>query len=342
MNDRITWLIPVKNGMPYLTETLASIQAQTFTNWEVLVWDNGSTDGTIEELKRWIPNILPGRLVIEEPLTLGGSLARMVEICETEICARIDADDINLPERLETQLKFLSTHPEIAVLGSWMYTIDESGKKSSDICSVPLNHNDIINTMITGNAMAHPSVIFKRSAVLNVGNYRDLYFQKWNEVNIEDFDLWLRISQCYRLENINIPLVKYRVHHGSTTQIAIKENRMNQAVNNCLLENSPLAFGCSESNMRLLRERNHPFAIRSILQIAKHLQQIHGGTLMERLSSPSFIYSAKKLVSYKDIISRLLIVSFHPNKLFLCQEIKSIIKLVLLNNKLFNLLTEKN
>ena len=106
IHERVTWLIPVLNGMPYISETLASIEAQTYQNWEVLVWDNGSTDGTLEELEKWIPTRLPGRIITGEPLSLGDSLARMVEECKTELCARIDADDINLPERLEKQVAF--------------------------------------------------------------------------------------------------------------------------------------------------------------------------------------------------------------------------------------------
>ena len=137
MSERVTWLLPVKNGMPYLPETLASIAAQTYHDWEVLAWDNGSTDGTVEELQKWIPSRLPGRVITGQPLSLGDSLAEMVQQCNTEFCARIDADDVNVPERLERQVAFLLAHPEVAVVGSQ------------------------INRL--------------RSAVLQVGNYRELY-----------------------------------------------------------------------------------------------------------------------------------------------------------------------
>src|SRR5438552_5677499 len=107
VNERVTWLMPVKNGMPYLSETLASIEAQTYRDWEILVWDNGSTDGTLDELRRWIPSRLPGRIIDNRPLSLGNSLAALVEAAGTELCARIDADDVNYPERLERQVAFL-------------------------------------------------------------------------------------------------------------------------------------------------------------------------------------------------------------------------------------------
>lgn len=322
-DDRITWLLPVKNGMPYLPETLASIEAQTYKNWEILAWDNGSTDDTVEELNKWIPSRLSGRLVTDQPMSVGGSRAAMINRCKTEFCALVDADDINLPERLEKQLTFLHTAPEVAVLGCQMYIIDANGNLSDQIYDVPLNHSDILHGMLTQNTIAQPSVLLRRSAILQVGNYRDFYL-RWNRVNIEDYDLWLRVSQQFNLANLDIPLVKYRVHQNSTTQLAIKENRINKAINDCICENAPLTYGCSESDMRLLRERKHPFAFQPILQIAKHLKKTSKSK--NTLISQSFINNTKNLISSKDILSRLLLSAYHPNKSILYQEIKSIVK----------------
>jgi acetyltransferase-like isoleucine patch superfamily enzyme len=319
MGDRVTWLIPILNGMPYLTETLASIEAQTYTNWEVLVWDNGSTDGTIEELEKWIPSRLAGRVITGSPHSVGGALAEMVKICNTDICARIDADDINLPDRLEKQLHYLADHPEISVLGSWMYFIDKKSRLKQNLYKVPLEHDDIVHRMLTSNAIPHPSVVFRRSAVLNVGNYRD-------RPNIEDLDLWLRILQKYKLANLDIPLVKYRIHENSTTNIAMKENRLKKAMDDCACTNAPLAFGCSETEMRLLREQKHSFAIMPILKIAKYLQQNQGGNLNNRLKYSSFINNIKDLISSKDILSLLFFAFWHPDRLFLYHELRNRLK----------------
>jgi glycosyltransferase involved in cell wall biosynthesis len=302
MYPKITWLLAVKNGMPYLTEMLASIEAQTYKNWEILVWDNGSTDGTIEELQKWIPSRLPGRAIVNEPLTLGKSLARLVEMCETELCARIDADDVNLANRLEQQVAYLSEHPEIAILGSWLYFIDELGNIEK-LHTVPLEHDDIVHQTLTENALIQPSAIFRRSAILAVGNYRDLTI-------VEDLDLWLRIIQRYRLGNVALPLVKYRVHSNSTSQLAMKENSLDQSTIDCLAEHAKLTYGCSSTDMRQLQQRNHVVAMLPLLQIVRHLQKNHGGRFLSRLRSPSLIKSAKSLLSPKDAISRLAISSF--------------------------------
>lgn len=325
MSKRVTWLMPIKDGMPYLPETLASIEAQTYKNWEVLVWDNGSTDGTIEELAKWVPDRLPGRVIVGEPSTLGGSLARMVEICETEFCARIDADDLNFPERLERQLEFLSNHPEIAVLGSQIDVIDEKGLPKEYKLPMPIEHDDILHEMLLRSPLAHPSVVFRRAAILQVGNYQNLYFQ-WNQVNIEDYDLWLRVARQYKIANLAIHLVKYRIHDSSTTILAIRENRLEKAVDDLICDSSQENFGCSESDMRLLRKRSHPFAFRPILQIAKHLQQTQGGTLVDRLNSASFIDSSKQLISPQDIGSLILLGMRHPDRSFLPRELKNTFK----------------
>ena len=324
MSERVTWLLPIKNGMPHLPETLASIEAQTYKNWEVLVWDNGSTDDTLEELKKWIPSRLPGRIITEEPLTLGGSLARMVEECKTEFCARIDADDINLPERLEKQVAFLEVYPEVAVLGSQMYCMDTQGVISDSLYNVPFHHDEIVYAMLIKNSIAHPSVLFRRSAIFKAGNYRHL--PEWQGVNIEDYDLWLRVAATnhYKLANLDLPLIRYRIHDKSTTQIAIRENRINKVLDECFCNNAPLLFGCSESEARLLRQKKHFSAIQPLYQIAKHLHKTQGGELINRLRSDSFIQASKSLVSSKDVITRLVLASLEKQPFALPKELFNI------------------
>jgi glycosyltransferase involved in cell wall biosynthesis len=97
MSERITWLMPVRNAMPFLRETLASIAAQTHTNSEILVWDDDSDDGTLEELRRWIPSRIPGTIFRGRSQSVGKISAFLVEQARTELCARIDADDVNEP-----------------------------------------------------------------------------------------------------------------------------------------------------------------------------------------------------------------------------------------------------
>ena len=290
MTPSVTWLLPVKNGMPYLPETLASIAAQTCKDYEVLAWDNGSSDGSVEELKAWIPSRLPGRVIDDRPEGLGASLAKMVVAAETEFCARIDADDVNLPTRLETQLAFLRDNPEIAAVGSQVIRIDETGREYGQHHALPLQHDDIVQRMLHAWVMWHPTVSFRRKSVLDVGNYRD-----WDPC-IEDYDLWMRLAVRHKLANIDECLVKYRLLESGATLVAIKKGILGEAMRRCFVMNAPALFGCSEKDAARLRTGKLRPLDPVLIRIARHLCQTQGGTLEGRLRSESWKTAVKQLV----------------------------------------------
>jgi glycosyltransferase involved in cell wall biosynthesis len=205
----LTLLMPVLNGMPFLPETLESIERQDYKNWEILVWDNGSTDGTLEELHRWIPSRLPGRIISGEPLKLGPSLARLVLAAKTELCARIDADDVMHPHRLGMQVAFMQQHPEAGVLGTEVEFIDSKGAIRPHITPYSTQDADLRWLVRWLNPICHPTVMFRRSMILKAGNYRDLK-------PFEDHDLWFRVSLIAELANLPEVLLKYRQHSAST------------------------------------------------------------------------------------------------------------------------------
>lgn len=205
----VTWLLSVKNGGRFLRETLQSIYAQTYRNHRILVWDDCSTDGTLEELQRWIPALIPGKIFSGRSLRLGASLAFLVVEAETELCARIDGDDINHPERLQRQVAYMVEHPEVGVLGSQTKHIDEHGHVCSSSWHYPVSDADIRWRTRWQASLCHPAVLFRRSAVLEAGNYRD--FQ------IEDLDLWMRMSLITEIHNLAEPLLKYRRFNSSMT-----------------------------------------------------------------------------------------------------------------------------
>jgi glycosyltransferase involved in cell wall biosynthesis len=205
----VTLLMPVLNGMPFLPETLESIERQDYKNWEIIVWDNGSIDGTLEELHRWIPTRLPGRVVSGEPLKLGPSLARLVEEAQSELCARIDADDVMLPQRLTMQVAFMQEHPEVGVLGTEVEFIDDEGNVRPHLTPYSTKDADLRWLVRWINPISHPSVMFRRSVITNAGNYRDLK-------PFEDHDLWFRVSLIAELANLPQVLLKYRQHSRST------------------------------------------------------------------------------------------------------------------------------
>ncbi|MEM6551241.1 MAG: glycosyltransferase, partial [Planctomycetota bacterium] len=204
----ITWLLPVRNGMPFLPDALASIAAQTDSNHTVLVYNDGSTDHSVTELNRWFTTgKLPGRILSHEPVGLGRALARLVEAADTPYLARLDADDTAHPERLAKQRAAAAQHPDAAVIGTQHVPLDDPSAPPSRL---PLQDPDIRWALRFMNPIAHPSVLLRRDAVLAVGNYRDL-------TPGQDYDLWLRLAKRFPLLNLPEPLLLYRRHDASIT-----------------------------------------------------------------------------------------------------------------------------
>src|SRR5436190_17183838 len=127
---KISVLMSVRNGLPYLKETVPSILGQTFEDFEFVIVDNASTDGTREYLKEI--NTITGRirlLLNERDLGHSGGLNRGLHACRAEWIARIDADDLALPDRLERQLGFVEDHPDVKVTSCLAYYINEKGER---------------------------------------------------------------------------------------------------------------------------------------------------------------------------------------------------------------------
>lgn len=303
----VTWLLPVKNGMPFLSETLASIQSQVYRNWQVLAWDNGSTDGSVAELKRWIPALLPGRVIFDKPMGLGASLAAMVNLADTEFCARIDADDLNHPTRLQRQVTFMEQYPELAVVGSQVIKMDEAGRELGQFHHLPLSHQDIIHRMLHSWVMWHPAVLFRREKLIEVGNYRN-----FEPVLVEDYDLWMRLAVKHKLANLDSCLLKYRVHDRGATTMAAKRGLLEEATLNCFTQNAPAVFGCSEQESVRLRCGHNLLMLPLLLKIVHHLCQTQGGTVLQRVQTESFQEAVSALTSHKDVVTRLAFACCNP------------------------------
>lgn len=305
----VTWLLPVRNGMPYLGETLATIEQQTYRNWQVLAWDNGSTDGTVEELHRWIPHRLPGQVVSDRPTALGEARARLVQEAPTELCAWIDADDLNTADRLALQVEFLAAHPKVAAVGGQILLVDDCNRVIGTDQTFPTRDCDIVPDMLCGPSMAQPAVLFRRSAVLGVGNYRNI-----GPVNVEDYDLWLRLSTRYQLANLPVPVLRYRVHERSSTVVAQRTGVLLQATMERFAEHAPSVFGCTPEEACLLSLRRHPFALPVFLRMAKHLSLRADTSTLYILRATKFAKEATMLIAPGDWGSRfaLWLIRKHP------------------------------
>ena len=205
----VSVLMPVYNAQRYVAEAIESILAQTFTDFEFLIIDDGSTDKTPEILRRYAARDPRIRLVSRPNRGLVASLNEGLALAWGEFIARMDGDDISLPERFERQLRYLADHPECVMVGSRVIIIDPDGSPLT-IMGAALTHEEIDQAFMAGRGQMvyHPSVMFRARALAKIAPYREEYF------TAEDLDLFLRLAEVGRIANLAKPLLKYREHGG--------------------------------------------------------------------------------------------------------------------------------
>ena len=205
---RVTVLMSVYNGERFLWEAIDSILSQTFNDFEFVIVDDGSTDGTSTLLAaEHDPRI---RIVRNDKnLGLQRSLNIGLELACGHYVARLDADDIAMPDRLEKQVCFLDNHPEIGILGTACRLINVNGQHLG-VSQYPLGDVQIRWRSLLTNPFAHPTVMVHREVLTQHGlRYNhDLHAT-------EDYDLWTRVLKFTRGANLSEPLIKRRVHQGS-------------------------------------------------------------------------------------------------------------------------------
>lgn len=209
MPPRVTWLLPVRNAEETLESTLASIAKQDYADHAhtVYVWDDGSSDATPELLRKWIGREVQGRVIGNTRIGIGRALAQLVAQSQTELLARIDSDDIAEPDRLTRQVEYLCDHRKVGVLGTQMNRLGSRERLTHH----PTEDAELRWALRFTNPVSHPSVMLRRSAVLEAGNYREL------TGGPEDYDLWVRMALIVRFATLDQPLMQYRVHDQATT-----------------------------------------------------------------------------------------------------------------------------
>jgi GT2 family glycosyltransferase len=204
----VTVLLAARNGMLHLPEAIDSIRNQTFEDFDLLVVDNGSTDGSADFVKSLSDTRI--QYVYHGPPGLAGALNYGLQHVRGELVARMDADDVSLPFRLEKQVEFMRNHLEHVLLGSAFDMIDEDGQVTGPAMNVV--HDEVIRwAMLFFNPFLHSGVMFRRDAVVCCGGYDEDF-----EV-AQDFDLWRRLSAKGNMHNIGEVLSHKRFTQASTT-----------------------------------------------------------------------------------------------------------------------------
>lgn len=206
---RVSVLMSVYNGERYLAEAVESILNQTFTDFEFIIVDDGSTDGTCVCLDAFRDQRIV-RLRNETNIGLRRSLNKGLKLARGEYVARMDADDVSLPRRLEAQVAFMDAHPEVGVVGCAIRCIDSSGFTIRKVCH-PTGHGPILWQLFFYTPIAHPTAVYRRAIVERVGGYDPSF------AHAEDRDLWRRVSSVARLANLRETHLLYRVHSASVS-----------------------------------------------------------------------------------------------------------------------------
>lgn len=225
---KVSVIMAVYNGGEYLRLAIDSILQQSFRDFEFIIINDGSQDNSLEVLTEYAKIDDRIRIISRENKGLVASLNEGIAEAKTPLIARMDADDICLPERLTKQVEFLHQHEDIVCVGTAQIIIDEDGDELTTL-NVPTGDREIQEKLLQGNCpIEHPSVMFRTDVVKALNGYRKEF------ETAEDYDLWLRIGELGKLANINKPLIKYRYLNSSIS--AANQSKQIEATKKACIE----------------------------------------------------------------------------------------------------------
>tara|TARA_B100000029_G_C17603450_1_gene966543 strand:+ start:4305 stop:5318 length:1014 start_codon:yes stop_codon:yes gene_type:complete len=294
----ISVLMSVYNGEPFLRKSIESILSQTFTNFEFILIDDFSADNSSSIIKyyaqkdhriKYIKN--PKRFQLTRSLNVG------LEIANGKYIARQDADDISLPNRLKSQLKFMKSNIKVGVLGTSAEYIDEKDKTIL-MSRRPTNQTFLKWKLLFGNPLIHSSIMFHTELVRSLGGYNPKYIRS------QDYELWSKCSDLTGISQLPDILIKHRRHsksiHGqnASEQFETSLKIMHSNIDKLLKTNVEI------EHVRLLRRlSSNPLKTMKEYEIAHDLLESITTTFL--LKTPNDFETTKMIKSYSsDIVNK--------------------------------------
>lgn len=217
----VSVVICIYNGEKYLRQAVDSVLSQSLTNFELLLIDDGSSDRSLDMLRQYAQKDSRCRVFTGKNQGVIHSRNMGNQQALAEYIAVMDADDICMPERLETQFQFLKAHPDYVAVGSRVLLIDPEGRPIMPLLLASTHEEiDAIHMAGRGGAIINPSTMMRKSAFMQVGMYRE------NSLHAEDMDMFLRLAEVGKLANLTNTLLHYRQHPSS---IGYKHAKTQQA-----------------------------------------------------------------------------------------------------------------
>lgn len=208
----ISVAMSVYNNADYLALAIESILAQSFEDFEFLILNDGSTDGSAAIIDHYAGKDSRVRAIHRENKGLIVSLNQLIAEARAPIIARMDGDDIAEPERFGRQFSFLQENEDYGVTSSWTHDIDGDGNPFRvSGREPPVTHEDFLAAIDDGPLLCHPSVMYRRDLVQGVGGYHAAF------KHCEDYDLWLRLAAVTKLGSISERLMHYRHTEGQVS-----------------------------------------------------------------------------------------------------------------------------
>jgi hypothetical protein len=298
-NASVTVLMSSYNSARTLSEAVDSILGQTHRDLRLVVYDDASTDGTADLLRQYDDPRLDARLLAQNR-GLTRNLAEGITESQTPYIARMDADDIAMPERLAEQVAYLEAHSDIDVLGTNVIFFDDFGHQAFG--RQPEHHDDIVLALFFNFTMMHPTIMMRRTS-LQAGDFNyDPHFRY-----SQDFDLWSRMIPSQRFANLQKPLLQLREHPNKisrakrtdqqrfTTEIRARQTR-------CVLPDAvdrDIEVFVAAARGDILKSKNGIACLEDIL-----LKLIDGNAAREIYDSDKF--AAAAAVLFRDTCRRML------------------------------------
>ncbi|WP_071530750.1 glycosyltransferase [Selenomonas sp. CM52] len=261
----ISVIMPVYNQQNFIGAAIESILAQTYSNFELIILDDGSTDDSLKIIRSYTdPRIRvvwgKGNRKLVPPLNDGIRMAR------GKYVARMDSDDISLPRRFEEQVGFLEAHPDVDICGTFFRTI---GRGINYVASYPIEHNDIKLAQMFFCSFAHPAIMIRRSTILEKNLFYDEAF-----LYAEDYDLWSRMAwEGCVFYNIPKVLLRYRV--GKFHISSVHGRRQKQLTHQIVARNL-VQFGLEEMDVQpLLKEICRSSELKDALHVFDMLLEVN-------------------------------------------------------------------
>ncbi len=267
MNAELTVLMSVYNGENFLKEAIDSILNQSYRDFEFLIINDASTDSSRDIILSYKD---PRIRLIDNEVNIGltRSLNKGLRLAKGKYIARMDADDISLPNRLDEELSIIRNDNEIKMVTGWINMLDpcHEGGDYFKIVRTANSDEEIYYTLLFQNCIAHSTVLFDKELVISSGGYDENY------VNSQDYDLWIRLSRNSKIKKIKKPLIIRRSHENA---ISNKSSQQKINADKIFLKNiSDLLPEEIDQNILLMIRYNH-VKIKHLIESIKILKRIN-------------------------------------------------------------------